>query len=148
MHGTRTIYVFFWNFIIFSKSIWKDCYCIKILFPFSLSWICTKVLPPEKRAFYRKSLRILLFDFVHGFLLFLKAFILYTNDNTWHYVEAKSWQGGMIFARSSSSILSIEEKPLGHLILGLNVCVVCVLPSAIHWNMIAFFLYFKRLLFK
>lgn len=64
-------------------------------------------------SFYRKSLQISLFDFVHGFLLFLKAFILYTSYNIWHYVEAKSLEGGMILSRSPSSILSIEENPLG-----------------------------------
>lgn len=134
------IFMYFWNFI-FSKSIWKDCYCIKTLC-FSLVYPgeVLKVSPPEERTFHRKSLQILLFCFVHGFSRFLKAFILYTNDNIWHYEEAKSSEGRIIFSIFfwASYPYKLNQRAPCTCLSVVFANVLCPVPFV--WNITAFFI--------
>lgn len=52
----------FWNFVIFSESVWKDCYCIRnALSVESILEGYSKIPRPEKSAFCRKSPQVLLF---------------------------------------------------------------------------------------
>lgn len=114
------------------------------VFLFSLSWVCYhQWREPSTESHYRFCCFTLYMDFYFC----LKAFILHTSYNIWHYVEATSLEKGMIFSRSSSSILSIWEKPVGTCYSLNMLFFFCMYFAQCHSfeTLIAFLFYFKKL---
>lgn len=102
----------FWNFVIFSKSVWKDCYCIRTALSVeSILDGYSKIPPPEKSASTESHHRFCC-SFVVRFLVWPK--IIYPSYKLWHLMLCGRWKfRGRDGILKISGILSLGEKLTG-----------------------------------
>lgn len=137
------IFMYSGNCIICSKGIWKDRYCIRVL---CFSSVCPgSVTTGEESLPQKVTTEFAVFTLYMDFYFCAKAFILHASYNLWGSVEAKSAERGVMPSRSSSSICSKWEKPVGPCYSVRMCCFLCVsCPVPFVWNFSAFLLYFKN----